>query len=122
MCSKIIVRKMSMVPSLRILRNSKAIATASSVVLVCLWFAAPYAEGQTFVPPKFGRPEAVIGVRAAALNESLDSNALTSNENISPIDFATALRLAGTNNLDISRARETVTQSGIQLQRAQMLI
>src|SRR5262249_55473279 len=39
-----------------------------------------------------------------------------------PIDLVTALRLAGTNNLDIARAREVVTQGQIQLQRAQLLV
>jgi outer membrane protein TolC len=39
-----------------------------------------------------------------------------------PIDFATALRLAGTNNLDIAWAREVVTQSEIVLRRVQLTI
>ena len=39
-----------------------------------------------------------------------------------PIDFATALRLVGTNNLDVARAREVVTQSRIQLEQSELLM
>ena len=54
--------------------------------------------------------------------ESPYADSLLGNGDVLPIDLATALRLAGTNNLDISRAREVVTQAGIQVQRAQMLV
>jgi len=39
-----------------------------------------------------------------------------------PIDLATALRLAGTNNLDISQAREVVNIAGLQLDKAKLLV
>ena len=78
--------------------------------------------GQAFTPPKFGRPEAVAEPHKGSPKDSPYADGLLGHENVLPIDFVTALRLAGTNNLDISRAREVVTQSGIQLQRAQLLM
>ncbi|MFO0967253.1 MAG: TolC family protein [Gemmataceae bacterium] len=43
-------------------------------------------------------------------------------ERIFPIDLATALRLTGTNNWDIARGREVVTQASIALDRARLLL
>lgn len=48
--------------------------------------------------------------------------ALFANDQVMPIDLATALRLAQTNNLDIAQARETVKQAEAQLTRARALI
>src|ERR1043166_2629886 len=61
------------------------------------------------------------------LPESIEAQAPSSPEelpepNVFPIDLATALRLAGTNNLDIARAREVATQARIQVRRAQLLM
>jgi outer membrane protein TolC len=41
---------------------------------------------------------------------------------VMPITLSAALRMAGSNNLDISRAREVVTQGRIQMDRAYLLL
>jgi outer membrane protein TolC len=138
-----------MAPIRRNWRETTARSAALLFVAACLSMSAG-ASGQTLAQPKFGTPQGVelaqrlhpegLGVRGEGLGasgEGLVSNTgtftphpspLTPNpsvrgdEYLLPIDLATALRLAGTNNLDISRAREVVNQSQIQLQRAQMLL
>jgi outer membrane protein TolC len=47
---------------------------------------------------------------------------VTDVESVMPIDLGTALRLAGTNNLDIANAREVVALGRLQLERAQLLL
>lgn len=111
-----------MLPSLRSLRNALANAAASLMALVCLGFGATQLRGQTLTAAKFGRPVAVTNEPAAPAQDSRHADGLPGNENVLPIDLVTALRMAGTNNLDVARAREVVTQSGIQLRRTHLLL
>ncbi len=102
----------------------KACVVALLLITICLGFGA-LVHGQPFPRPTFGVPQIAVEPTPLRLPSRSDATALAdvpANENVLPIDLGTALRLAGTNNLDISRAREFVTQSEIQLQRAQMLL
>jgi len=68
----------------------------------------------------FGKPLSLEAEEAAT--PSKEGPALSPAADVIPIDLATALRMAGTSNLDVARAREFVTQSQVQLRRAQLLM
>ena len=104
---------------LRTLGEIKASVRASLLVAVCLGFGVP-AFAQPVPRPSFGVPQAAIDL--SPRNVAPVEAATMGNDNVFPIDLGTALRLAGTNNLDISQAREVVNQGRLQLQRAQLLL
>src|SRR5262245_10275717 len=110
-----------MLPNLRTLRITKTSIAALFWALFHVCIDAPQANGQT-TAPTLGAPQAVAEVQAGPRKESPYVDELLSNDSVLPIDLVTAMRLAGTNNLDISRAREIVVQSRIQLQRAYLLM
>src|SRR5438552_2090009 len=86
---------------------------AAFVAAACLLPAAP---GQTTA--KLGAPE-IQG--EAGKVESLPQPVYvrpSEESRLQPIDLVTALRLAGTNNLDIAQAQQFVAQASAVLQRA----
>src|ERR1043165_1817293 len=104
----------------------KAGIAALSLVAIYLGFGT-LVHGQPAPQVSFGVPQTatVPAPQAAIVRPEVSlpaENPVPGNEFVLPIDLGTALRLAGTNNLDITRAREFVNQSEIQLQRAKMLL
>jgi outer membrane protein TolC len=96
----------------------RAIALLAGV-LTCLRGAT--ASGPPPPQATFGIPKAIELVQAS--QTPLDAEPEPGfGKNLLPIDFATALRLAGTNNLDVARARELVTQSEIELRRIRLAL
>jgi outer membrane protein TolC len=131
-----------MLPIRRSLTWAKAGGVVAQLILVCLGFGGPDrpAAGQPGYPPlipaKLGTPQATSSAEKAepknppsveikqppAPAPISSSYPLLDEDQLAPIDLGTALRLARTNNLDISQAREVVTLSRVQLQQAQVLI
>jgi outer membrane protein TolC len=126
-----------MLPVQRNLTWLKANCALALLALTCLWLNSRGAQatGQTSKPTvraQLGGPE-MAGTDSRSLpnmpgsqrRSSMPASAglpLTYESAILPIDLATALRLAATNNLDIAQAREVVTLSRVQLERANLLL
>ena len=110
-----------MLPLQRILTWPHIRCALTLIALTCIGFGGGGLSvvGQTSDPTpiraKFGVP--VEAPSAAKLEQTEISGA----EQVLPIDLGTALRLAATNNLDITQAREVVTLSRVQLQAAQLM-
>lgn len=131
-----------MLPIKRPSTSAKASGIVALMVLVCLGFGGPYQHvaGQPgnpeLIPAKLGTPQATSSAQKAEPKNppsvevpQLPTTApmstpypLLDEAQLAPIDLGTALRLARTNNLDISQAREVVNLSRVQLQQAQVLI
>ena len=103
------------------LRTFGACAAGSLLPLVCFLCSASPVAGQPIPAPKNDGLEQLTAPRAVPSRDPAVAS-LGGNENVAPIDFATALRLVGTNNLDVAQAREAVTQSRIQIQQSQLLM
>lgn len=111
----------------RILGALQATAVVPLLAALCLLQDCMPACGQANPRAILGQPELAIEPRTmlAPPQSSIAANAempAANADELFPIDFATALQLAATNNLDIARAREVVTQGRIQLNRAQLLL
>jgi outer membrane protein TolC len=107
-----------MQPILRALRQTRMSAGAALVLFACALAGLGHdASAQTFGEPRpaqFGTPRVLP---SAEETPNLSSSPFDE-ASLVPIDLVTALRLARTNNLDISQAREVVGQARLQLQQA----
>jgi outer membrane protein TolC len=113
-----------MLSSKRTLRILKTSAIASLVVAVCMGLNVAVL-GQQVLRPTLGAPQTATESQPSNSQQSVRDAGPVENpagDNVLPIDLATAIRMAGTSNLDINRAREVVTQSRIQLERAHLLL
>jgi outer membrane protein TolC len=116
------LRGLSMAP---VLPNRRAIPANAAAWLFVLgsFLLAACAPAQTPKLPQLGAPQIMETHSPQSSGDVLLAERMPFGaQDLLPIDLATALRLAGTDNLDIARAREVVTQSRIQLQRAHLLL
>ncbi len=104
------------------LRAFGACGAGSLLSLVCFLCSVSPVAGQPIPAPKNDGPDQLTAPRAVPSLDAAGAAKLGGNENVAPIDFATALRLVGTNNLDVAQAREAVTQSRIQIKQSQLLM
>ena len=111
-----------MLRSLATLRTSGACFAASLLPMVCFLFIASPAEGQPIPAPKRDQPVELPAPRPLPPCAAAVAGDPQGNATVLPIDFATALRLVGTNNLDVAQAARSSLRVEFYSQRSELLM